>query len=188
MKVTKTTIYRLEFERSCGCKAERDYADNRYTKPYTVGTTVLCEKHLTKSPDAQEILQEVLIDNLTMQAEMANTQYAPLRQVEEGDMGGVIATGENVQAMGVKNLPNRRHDPLAVRKLNVDRPAPRGVQNLNIATEDIEFNEEIGAEALEDPRLSGIVSNGLEALEAELDNKDMELNGIPRSALKDAVD
>jgi hypothetical protein len=209
MKVTKTNVFRLEIERDCGCKATREYEDARYQKGNGEGTTTLCDKHASKSEDAQEILREMILDNLGMQAELAGKQYAPLRQdIEEGDTGGVTAQGETVQRMGV-NMPKRpdqttankpRRDPSTITQLSVDRAdsrfprtaaaaAPGG--NLNLAAvDDSDITMDGSIETVpEDPRLSGLIAGELEGeIEAALDEKDMELNGVPRSALNQAKD
>lgn len=191
MKVIKTNVYRLEIERDCGCTASREYEDPRYLKGKGDGVTSLCEKHASKSEDAQEILREMILDNLGMQAELAGKQYAPLRQVGEGDNAGVVATGESVQAMGVA-MPARRRDPLAVTKMQVDRPASRtasaGTGSLNVAGADdgIEFNEEIGAEAAENPSLTTHIEDALGGLEF-LDQDDAKGQGVSQQILDRGV-
>lgn len=193
MKLTKTTVYRLEMERDCGCTAAREYEDGRYTKPLAEGTTTLCEKHSGKSEDAQEILREMILDTLTMQADASGKQYAPLRQdfIEEGDSGGVIATGESVQVVAKAPVQRKgpRRDPLASHHAQVNRPAPKsaaavaGTGDLNLAGTDIDFGQgEIGAEAAEDPRLSNFLENELDGL-AILDQDDAKSQGVSQKDL-----
>jgi hypothetical protein len=134
-----------------------------------------------------------------------------VRQVAEGDTGGLVATGESVQALGVQ-MPERQPntvkvrqkpaDPTAITKVSVDRsdprvqgraPAPADLGNLNVAGS-TDLGDGITATGsietvTEDPRLSNLVADELEgALEDALDAKDMELNGVPRSALAGAKD
>lgn len=206
MKITKTNVYRLQIEKECGCTAMREYEDGRYQKSSTSGTTVLCAKHLSKSEDAQEILQEFLVDTLVREAELAGKQYAPFRpEVEEGDTGGVTATGESVQAMGITNLPKRtldttrkgpRKHPLSVTQVSVDRTDQRlparpaaGTGDLNVAgaEDDITMTGDIETVA-EDPRLTGFVVDGLGELDDVLDQQDMKSSGVPGSALSQAKD
>jgi hypothetical protein len=194
MRLIKTSIHRLEYIRDCGCRAVREYEDPRYLKALTEGTAILCEKHKAKSPDAQEMAIEMVLENLDMQAEMSSKQFVPSsRQVEPGDNAGVTATGESVQALGVTNLPNRtnrRRDPLAVTKMSVDRLVPRAhaaaaTGSLNLASaEGVEFNEEIGAEAPENPHLSAYVETTLGGL-AVLDQDDAETQGVALTLLDD---
>ena len=206
MKVTKTTIYRLEVERDCGCKGVKDYEDGRYQKGMSDGVTVLCEKHSKKSEDAQEILQEMILDTLTMQAEQAGKQfYAPMqRQVAEGDTGGLVATGESVQAMGAhmpKPMTGPRRDPTEVKQIAVDRPTVRtktagaagNMGNLVIAgageviegEDGIEISNETGVEATEDENLSGYLDDALNGLSDVLDQQDAKMQGVPQKYIQE---
>ena len=206
MKVTKTTIYRLEVERDCGCKGVRDYEDGRYQKGMADGVTVLCEKHSKKSEDAQEILQEMILDTLTMQAEQAAKTYAPMqRQVADGDTGGLVASGESVQAMGA-HMPKpmtgpRRGDPTEVRQIVVDRPdrstvrtktAASNLGNLVVAgagevikEDDIEISNETGVEAAEDENLSGYLDDAMEGMSDMLDQQDTKMQGVPQRYIQE---
>ena len=207
MKVIKTNVYRLEIERECGCKASGEYEDPRYLKIRGATATSLCTKHQAKSADAQEILEEMLLDALTMQAELASKQYAPMRrEVDEGDSGGVVAVGESVQAMGATNLPKRsadgsprtrpKKDPMTITQVSVDRsdqrPLTRTAATAVSATEmgdGITITGDIIDPVAEDPALSGLVVSEIEgAIEEEMDAEDMKLGGVPRSALNQARD
>src|SRR5271157_1975065 len=112
MKVTKTSVHRLTIEKGCGCKATREYEDLRYTKALGEAEFVACEKH-DKSKVVAEVIGEMLIESLEQAAETAkqNTFVPAQRRVEEGDMGGVVATSEaggSTQAMGMVMPPKVR--------------------------------------------------------------------------------
>jgi hypothetical protein len=210
MKIHKTSVYRLEIEKDCGCKARGEYEDIRYTKMIGEGAVTLCEKHGAKSKDAREILSETMLDMLSMQAEQAGKMFVPsnYRPVAEGDQAGVMAEGaENIQAMGATNLPKlkgrtERRDPTKITQFSIDRPSPKqaiaaavaGGGGLNVVDTDdvtatvlktqegIEISTEIGAEAPEDPRLSGLVEDTLGGLDF-LDADDAKTQGVTQRDL-----
>ena len=205
LKITKTSVHRFGIERECGCKAVREFEDARYQKSLNDGQTFLCEKHESKSPDAQEMAREFLIDTLSMRAEMEGKQYAPMhRDVEPGDSAGVVAVGESVQAMGATNLPKRnpdtlrtrpKRDPLSVTHVSVDRTDQRLPQRTaaDTVTADVDAGDGISITGdietvPEDPNLSGAVVDGLGDIEDALDEADMKDAGVPRSALNQARD
>lgn len=210
MKVTKTNIHRLTIEKACGCQATREYEDPRYSKPMAEGKFIACTKH-NKGAIA-EFAGEMLVEALDKEAETAGKQhYSPMReQIEEGDTGGVTAQGESVQRMGVDNLPKRntdgsplqrrvKKDPTTITQLSVDRSDQRLPQRtssadlaaLQVADVDagdgITMTGDIDTVA-EDPRLSGVVAEGLGEIEDALDEMDMKDSGVPRSALAQAKD
>jgi hypothetical protein len=205
MKVIKTSIHRLTIEKDCGCKATREYEDQLYKKPIAEGKFIGCEKHSRGA--VAEFAGEMLIESLNKEAEAAKLTYAPLRQeVEEGDSGGVTATGESVQRLGVTGLPERkvgtnppRHrDPLAITKVSVDRPAPKTAAAIAAAgydplpqseiiktQEGIEVSTEIGVEAPEDPNLSNFVEDTLGRLDF-LDQDDAKAQGVAQRFMNEA--
>jgi hypothetical protein len=203
MKVTKTSIHRLTIEKDCGCKATREYEDQLYKKPIADAKFSGCEKHSRGA--VAEFAGEMLIEALHKEAEQAKLTYAPMRQVEEGDSGGVTASGESVQALGVVGLPKRdtnkpRRDPMAITKVSVDRPTPKTAAAFAAAgvpgeplpptevikTQDgIEVSTEIGVEAPEDPRLSGLVEDTLGGLDF-LDQDDAKGQGVAQRFLDQA--
>jgi hypothetical protein len=113
MKVTKATIQRLTVEMSCGCKMFREFKDARFKEAEGDNRFTACEKH--RADPSVSMLEFILgerVDEAAEEASKAPT-FAP-RQIEEGDSGGVIATGESVQRMGM-NMPKR--NPLEAKKL-----------------------------------------------------------------------
>lgn len=60
MQVTKTTIYKLEIERPCGCKIAGDYEDDAYKKARGTALFTACEKHAEDASLVEELLREVL--------------------------------------------------------------------------------------------------------------------------------
>lgn len=210
MKVTKINVYRLEVERDCGCKATREYEDPRYQKPMSEGSTTLCEKHSNKSEDAQEILREMILDTLTMQAEQAGKTYVSpnFRAVEDGEGGGIVATGESQEVITGINLPKRpttngpRRDPMSITQVQVDRPQRSVMKTaagmdtgvLNLAGSEaevvmdasgVEISTEIGVEVPEDPNLSAYLESSLGGLGDMLDQDDAKLQGVPQRYLNE---
>lgn len=204
MKVTKTNIHRLTIEKTCGCQATREYEDPRYSKPLAEGKFVACAKH-NKGVIA-EFAGEMLIEALDKEAETAGKQYfSPHRQVEEGDTAGVTAQGESVQAMGVSGLPKRnnveipgrKRDPLAITKVSVDRGETRTSRTASdtgaLQLADVDAGDGITMTGdidtvEEDPRLTGLMAEGLGEIEDALDEMDMKDAGVPRSVLNKATD
>ncbi len=199
MKVTKISVYRLEVERDCGCKGIREYEDPRYQKAANEGETILCEKHSTKSADAQEILREMLLDALTMPAEQAGKTYVSpnFRTVDNEIGGGIVATGESQEVITGISLPKRpqtsgpRRDPLSVTHVQMDRPqrstmktnSDVDTRNLNLAevgSNDVEISGEIGVEVPEDPNLSAYLDDTMGGLGDMLDQDDAKIQGTTK--------
>jgi hypothetical protein len=209
MKLHKTTIHRLVLEKGCGCSAVREYEDQRYTKPLAEGKFTPCDKHKTQKAIV-EFAGEMLLESLDKEAESAGKSLPSnaFRPVVEGDTGGVSAQGESVQTMGIANLPKRntdgspmqrqKRDPLQITKVLVDRPdqirhKASDTGNLNIAAADEEVGDGITISGdidtvAEDPRLSGVVADGLGEIEDALDELDMKDAGVPRNVLNQATD
>lgn len=208
MKVTKTSVHRLTIEKGCGCKATREYEDVRYTKPLGEATFIACDKHKLKK-DFAEFAGEMLIEALDKEAETAgkNTFVQSHRQVAEGDNAGVQATSEaggSVQAMGMTMPPKIREkrDPLASKTATVNRDAGRLPQNrdlhptgnLNTAGYEVDLEKEgitmdhniDDVEA--DPRVDAVMQSELRQLEEIFDDEDQGAQGVPASALRQAVD
>ena len=197
MKVTKTTIYRLSVEKSCGCKAAREYEDARYTKPVPVDPGSVFEPCVKHGKGAiAEFAGEMLVEALDKEAETAGkATYAPLqRPVEPGDSAGVTAVAESAQAMGVTNLPSNRpkRDPTTITHVSVDRPsatrkAAAGAIAPSVPADEagIEISTEIGVEAPEDPNLSVYMEDALGGLGGVLDTDDARLQGVPQKYLQE---
>jgi hypothetical protein len=208
MKVTKTNVFRLTIEKACGCQATREYEDGRYTKPLVDGKFTPCDKHGRGA--IAEFAGEMLVEALDKEAETAGKQhFSPMREIEEGDTGGVSASGESVQRLGVSNLPKRntdgsplqrraKRDPLSITSVSIDRsdqklpqhsPVDTGaLQVASIDTGDgITMTGDIDT-VPEDPRLTGIMADELGGLEDALDEFDMKDAGVPRSVLNQAKD
>lgn len=215
MKLTKSSVHRLQLEKGCGCKAVKEYEDPRYTKSLGDGNVTLCEKHeAVKSKDTKDVLTEMLLETLELQAEAAgkSTFVSAQRQAVEGDSGGVVAThsepGGSTQAMGMIMPPKIREkqDPLAAKKVAYNRPpanrpsntnlTPMG--NLNVAGHEDISPEEMEAEGITmdyttedvplDERVARSADSELKQLEEALDDEDMKESGVPLSALRQAVD
>lgn len=60
MKVSKSTIYKLEIERPCGCKIAGDYEDAAYKKVRGTASFTACAKHAEDASLVEELLREVL--------------------------------------------------------------------------------------------------------------------------------
>lgn len=60
MKVNKSTTYKLEVERECGCKIVRDYKDEVCKNPHGDASFSACDKHQETADLIKELLTEVL--------------------------------------------------------------------------------------------------------------------------------
>lgn len=201
MKLTKSSIHRLQLEKSCGCRATKEYEDSRYTKSLGEGIVTLCEKHNGKAKDTKEMLSEMLLETLELQAEAAgrSTFIPAQRQVAEGDQGGVVATSEpggSTQAMGMNMPPKIREkqDPLKPRTASFQRPDSRLPQNtsptgnLNIALHEDISPEELEAEGItmdgsiegvpEDPKVDEQLDRDLAQINDILDADDVKSGGV----------
>jgi hypothetical protein len=204
MKVTKTSIHRLTIEKTCGCKATREYEDVRYTKPMGEAEFLACAKH--NKGAVAEFAGEMLVEALLQQAETAgkNTFVPAQRQVAEGDQGGVVATSEaggSTQAMGMVMPPKIREkqDPLKPRTASFNRPDPRLPQNtgstgnLNLAAHEDISPEELEAEGIdmdgsiegvpEDPAVDAQLSRDLAKFGELLDDDDSKLGGVSQTLI-----
>jgi hypothetical protein len=202
MKVTKTSIHRLTIEKTCGCKATREYEDTRYTKPIAESQFLACPKH--NKGAVAEFAGEMLVEALDKEAETAgkNTFVPAQRQVAEGDQGGVVATSEaggSTQAMGMVMPPKIREkqDPLKPRTASFNRPNSRLPQNtsptgnLNIAAHEDISPEELEAEGItmdgsiegvpEDPDVDNALSRDLSRIDEILDDDDSKLGGVSQT-------
>jgi hypothetical protein len=211
MKLTKISVYRLILEKTCGCKAEREYSDPQYKTPIADGEFTSCDKHKGNKLLA-EFAGEMMLESLDKEAESAGKTFVapnPYRPVVEGDSGGVMAVGaESVQTMGAipqgaipqARAPQHgpRRNPLEITKVAMDRPvgshttrvAGPSVASLTTAAPEIvkgedgiEFNAEIGVEVEENPRVTEFIAGALGGLEDDLDAQDSRLAGIPQSMI-----
>jgi len=199
MKVTKTNVFRLELEKdACACRISREYSDGRYASPLAEPVFAACEKHGT-NPEVAEFAKDTMIEWLAAEAKTAGAApvFRPFRPVTEGDSAGVVAEGENVQALGVTGLPKLgtmptsnkpRHNPMQITKLNMDRPTGKSAMaaGLNVAgmEDGIEISGAVGAEAPEDDRVTEVLKDVLGGLEADLDRADAKEAGVPLSLLE----
>ena len=190
MKVTKTSVHRLTVEKTCGCQATREYEDHRYAKPLGDGQFTPCDKHRAQKA-VVEFAGEMLLESLDKEAETiakAPDVVARRPNVAEGDSGGVQATGESVQAMGMNMPPkvrSERRGPLAITTRT--RPADPKLAHLNTAAAEpddasITITGDIDTVA-KDPRLSSLIEDALGG-DPALDAQDMKDAGIPQKALQ----
>ena len=133
MKVSKTVVHRLTVDMACSCRIYAEFADVQCKEPLNSDEDggyrkvfTSCEKH---SKDVALAMLEFFIgERLDEAVEAAKTtpvqpthRYAA-PGIEEGDTGGVVATGETVQSVAKVNIRNRPQDPTAIKTLQVDRP------------------------------------------------------------------
>ena len=140
MKVNKTTITRLSIDMSCGCRMYAEFEDAQCKKPVGFPPTAegetppLAEKVFkacsTHEKDAALTMLQFIIgerlDEAVAEANKAPVHlHYPVRgggfegdggEIEEGDTGGVVATGENVQTVA------RVARPLAVTRQRPEKP------------------------------------------------------------------
>ncbi len=115
MKVSKTAVHRLAVDMSCGCRMYAEFLDVQCKQPVTldegaetaVKVFTPCDKHNT-----QDVIEFIIGERLeeailTAQATpVAPVHMHPIPQdIEEGETGGVTATGERVQTIARVNKP-----------------------------------------------------------------------------------
>jgi hypothetical protein len=205
MKLTKSSVHRLQLNKDCGCRAIKEFEDARYTKALGEGTVVLCEKHNAKAKDTKEILSEMLLETLDLQAEAAGKTAVVQREFAPTSLSGV--TGEQITSMGAPAVPKTREkcDPLAVRTVAFERPdmhRPRNTSptgNLNLAQHEDISDEELQEQGITitgdidsvppDPRVDAALGDGLKELENVFDDEDAKAGGVDRKLVNiQAVD
>lgn len=124
MKVAKTSIYRLNVDMSCGCRMFSEFTDVQCKVPVLpLGVEIKegtepplvekvfkpCSKH---AEDASlSMLEFILSERMDEAVESeqktpVHLHSIPSQNIEEGDTGGVVATGENVQSVARINKPS----------------------------------------------------------------------------------
>ena len=166
MKVSKSTIYRLSVELSCGCMVFAEFDNAQCKEPEAPSKTfVPCEKH--KQDTSLSILEFMVGERLDEVVEIEKTKpTSPVHHyavpgIEKGDTGGVVATGESVQSIARVNIRNRPEDPTVVKTLQVNRPVAGKRRTASSASsvakpalvdddDGISFNDEIHMEEAEE--------------------------------------
>jgi len=120
MKVTKTAIHRLTVEMSCGCQLYSEFRDAQCKEPFNsafeggdapcpMRNFLPCTKHATDpSVSMLEFIMGERLDEGIEDAQKAPVAPVHLHAVpgiEEGDTGGVVAVGGNVQSVAKVNKP-----------------------------------------------------------------------------------
>lgn len=151
MRVSKSTIHRISVDMSCGCSVYAEFKDVQYKEAITrlVISGELDEKTYMKvfhacsthENDAGLSMLQFLIGERLDEAveEIRKTPTTVYRhaytppEIEEGDTGGVIAVGDNVQS--VKKVTK----PIAV------RPRPQGPPEIKTVQRSSEQLAKVGA-------------------------------------------
>lgn len=92
MKVTKSTIYKLEIERTCTCKVAGDYEDVAFKKPRGTAIFTACATH--KETPGVDVIEEMMREVLEKEAREAKAPEVILPRAAQA----AAARAEEAQA------------------------------------------------------------------------------------------
>lgn len=189
MKVIKSTIHRIAVNMSCGCGVYAEFKDAQCKEPITplgngepaggepstnpLKVLKVCSTHQGDAGLSMlqfligERLDEAIEETRKAPAPVYRHSYAP-PEIEEGDTGGVIATGGNVQSVMKVTKPiavrERPQNPPGIKTIqrSADQLAKAGAAptHTQSGAADIQIEE-----VAEDPRYTPHIEEALDFLD-----------------------